>query len=99
MLTDRKLKKKKSTSIIIKDKKQFSLSIQIIPVKSNSMSTASDGCYLVFFLQVHQHKEVWSLSVIDSTFDSVAGICCITVHTKCHGNLVTVCPREVSHEI
>jgi hypothetical protein len=31
-----------------KNNKQFSLSIQIIPVKSSSTSTATDGCHLDF---------------------------------------------------
>jgi hypothetical protein len=48
---------------------------------------------------VHEHKEFWSLSLIGSTFDSVSGTCCKTVHTKFHGILATFCPRDVSHEV
>ena len=53
----------------------------------------------VMFFPVHEHKEFWSLSLIGSTFDSVAGTCCITVHTKFHGILAKFCPRVVSHEV
>ena len=41
----------------------------------------------------------WSLSLIDSAFNSVAGICCTTVHTKFHGILATFCPCDLSHEV
>ena len=34
----------------------------------------------ILFSPVHEHKEFFSLSLIGSTFDSVAGTCCITVH-------------------
>ena len=40
----------------------------------------------------------WSLSLIGSTFNSVAGTCFTTVHTKFHGILATFCPRDMSHE-
>ena len=55
----------------------------------------------ILFFPVHdrEHKEFWSLSLIGSTFDSVSGTCCITVHTKFHGILATVCPRDVFHEV
>ena len=41
----------------------------------------------------------WSLSLIGSTFNSVAGTCCTTVHTKFQGIFATSCPRDRSHEI
>ena len=53
----------------------------------------------ILFFPVHEHKEFWSLSLIGSTFDSVSGTCCITVHTKFHGIIATFCPRDVPHEV
>ena len=41
----------------------------------------------------------WSLSLIGSAFNSVAGACCTTVHTKFHGILATFCPCDISHEV
>ena len=41
----------------------------------------------------------WSLSLIGSAFNSVAGACCTTVHTKFHGILATFCPCDMSHEV
>ena len=40
-----------------------------------------------------------SLSLIGSAFNSVAGTCCTTVHTKFHGILATFCPCNMSHEV
>ena len=53
----------------------------------------------ILFFPVHEHKEFWLLSLIGPPLDSVAGTCCITVHTKFHGILATFCPRDVSHEV
>ena len=41
----------------------------------------------------------WSLSLIGSAFNSVAGTCCTTVHTKFHSILATFCPCDMSHEV
>ena len=41
----------------------------------------------------------WSLSLIRSTFNSVAGTCCTTVHTKFHSILATFWPCDMSHEV
>ena len=41
----------------------------------------------------------WSLSLIGSAFNSVAGTCCTTIHTKFHGILATFCPCDMSHEV
>ena len=73
---------------------QFSLSMQIIPVKSSSTSTAADGCHLVFPCARAQRI----LVVVSDwlTFDSAAGTCCITVHTKFHAILARfLSPRRV----
>ena len=51
-------------------------------------------CFLEFGFSIF-----WSLSLIGSTFISVAGTCFTTVHTKFHGILATFGPREVSHEV
>ena len=40
-----------------------------------------------------------SLSLIGSAFNSVAGTCSTTVHTKFHGILATFCPCNMSHEV
>ena len=80
-----------------KNKKQFSLSIPIITVKSSNTSSATDGSHL--FFSVHERKNFWSLSLIGSDMNSVAETCCITVHTKGHGILSTSCPCGVSHEV
>ena len=37
----------------------------------------------------------WSLSLIGSAFNSIAGTCCTTVHTK----FATFCPCDMSHEV
>ena len=50
----------------------------------------------ILFFPVYEHKEFWSLSLIGSTFDSVAGTCFITVmYTKCHGILATFCACDM----
>ena len=41
----------------------------------------------------------WLLSLIGSTFNSVAGTCCTTVHTKFQGILATFCPHNMSYEV
>ena len=41
----------------------------------------------------------WSFSLIGSTFNSVAGTCCTTVHTKFRGIFATLCPRDLSYEV
>ena len=52
----------------------------------------------ILFFPVHEHKEFCSLSLIGSTFDSIAGTCCMTVQTTFHGILAAFSPRDVSHE-
>ena len=53
----------------------------------------------ILLFPVHEHKKFWSLSLIGSTFDSIAGTCCITLHTKFYGNLEMFRSRSVSHEV
>ena len=46
----------------------------------------------VFLLELGLSSIFWSLSLIGSTFNSVAGTCCTTVHTKFHGILQSFVP-------
>ena len=46
----------------------------------------------ILFFRVHEHKEFWSFSPIGSTFDSVSGTCCITVHTSFMASLQRFVP-------
>ena len=48
-------------------------------------------CHLVFTSARAQNILV-NMCLIYSTFDSLAGTCCIAAHTKFHGSLVTVVP-------
>ena len=54
---------------------------------------------MCFFLEVGFSSIFWSLSLIGSTFNSVAGTCCTTVHTKFHVILATFLPHNMSHEV
>ena len=56
----------------------------------------------ILFFSVHTHKDLWSLSLIGLTFDSLSGTCCIIIHTKFHGILATFrpcVPREVQQAL
>ena len=101
MLTGRKLKqnhhqekKKSSWSVIMKITRSF-----LFRCKSFQSKAAARAPLLmaaILFFPVHEHKEFWSLSLIGSTFDSAAGTCCITVHTKFHAILARfLSPRRV----
>ena len=52
-----------------------------------------------FFFKLGFSSTFWSLSLIGSTFNSVAGTCCTAVHTKFHVILATLCPCGMSHEV
>ena len=88
-------KTKKASSIII-IKITSSCLFRSKSFQSKAAARASLLMAAILFFLVHEHKEFWSFSLIGSTFDSVAGTCCITVHTKFHGIPATFCPRVVS---
>ena len=54
---------------------------------------------MCLFLELGFSSIFWSLSLIGWTFNSVAGTCCTTVHTKFHGILAAFCPCDMSHEV
>jgi hypothetical protein len=86
-----------SSIIIIKITSSFLFRSKSFQSKAAARAPLLMAAILIF--PVHEHKEFWSLSLIGSTFDSVSGTCCMTVHTKFHGILATFCPRDVSHEV
>ena len=94
---NRQKTKKASSIIIIKITSSFLFRSKAF--QSKAAARAPLLVAAVLFFPVHEHKEFWSLSLIGSTFDSVAGTCCIAVHTKFHGILANFCPRVVSHEV
>ena len=54
---------------------------------------------MCLFLELGFSSIFWSLSLIGGTFNSVAGKCCTTVHTKFHDILATFCPYNMTHEV
>ena len=94
---NRQKTKKASSIIIIKITSGFLFRSKSFQSKATTRAPLLMAATL--FFPVHEHKEFWSLSLIGSTVDSVAGTCCITVHTKFRGILAKFCPRDVSHEV
>ena len=76
--------------------KQFFFRSQLFRSKAATRAPLPMAAIL-YFSCARAHRIL--VVVFGSNMNSVAGTCCITVHTNGHGILATFCPRDVSHEV